>query len=55
MMSLHVWLPGPMFLLGISVPGPIFLWGESLSRGMDLCSGRRVSVQEGGSLSKGSL
>ena len=30
MMSLPVWLPGPMFLLGVSVSGPIFL----LARGV---------------------
>ena len=27
MMSLLVWLPGPLFLLGVSVSGPIFLPG----------------------------
>ena len=27
MMSHPVWLPGPMFLLGVSVSGPIFLPG----------------------------
>ena len=51
MISLHVWLPGPMFLHVVSVFGPMFLpgvfvqgvsvWG-SLSRGGfcpgDLCS-----------------
>ena len=33
MMSLHVWLPGSMFLLGrgVSVPGPMFRGGGSLS------------------------
>ena len=30
MMSLPVWLPGPMFLLGVSVPGPMFLLGVSV-------------------------
>ena len=34
MMSLLVWLPGPMFLLGggVSVPVPMFLqgWGSSV-------------------------
>ena len=28
MMSLSVWLPGAMFLLGASVPGIMFLQGE---------------------------
>ena len=34
MMSLPVWLPAPLFLLGggIFVPGPMFLPGRSLSR-----------------------
>ena len=27
MMSLLVWLPAPMFLLGVSVPSPMFLPG----------------------------
>ena len=30
MMSLPVWLSGPMFLLGVSVPGPMFLLGISV-------------------------
>ena len=38
MMSLPVWLPGPMLLLGVSVPGPMFLLASlskgSLSRGL---------------------
>ena len=38
MMSLHVWLPGPMFLLGVSVQGGLCP-GCSLSMG--------VSVKEG--------
>ena len=52
MMSLPVWLPGPMFLLGwgVSVPGPTFLPGG-------LCPGgslsRRVSVQRGVSVQGG--
>ena len=29
-MSLPVWLPGPMFLLGVSVSGPMFLLGVSV-------------------------
>ena len=34
MMSLPVWLPGPMFLPGVSVSGPMFFRGEgSLSQG----------------------
>ena len=36
MMSLPVWLPGPMHLLGVAIPGPMFLWGVSI---------REVSVQ----------
>ena len=42
MMSLPVWLPGPMFLPGVSVPNPMFLLG-SLVKG-DLCQ-RLSSVQ----------
>ena len=38
MMSLPVWLPGPMFLPGVSVTGPIFLPGG-------LCLGEGISVQ----------
>ena len=38
MMSLPVWLPGPMFLLGVYVSGPMFFRG-SLSSGMSLCVG----------------
>ena len=30
MMSLPVWLPGPMFLPGVSVPNPMFLLGISV-------------------------
>ena len=56
MMSLPVWLPGPMFLPWVSIPGPMFLPGGegSLSRGSlsrggfcpgGLCLG--VSVQGG--------
>ena len=40
MMSLPVWLPGPMFLRGVSVPsGPMFLPGEwvSVQGGWSLC------------------
>ena len=38
MMSLPVWLPAPLFLLGggIFVPGPMFLPGRSLSRGVSV-------------------
>ena len=36
-MSLPVWLPDPMFLLGIFVPGPVFLLGVSVQEG--LCPG----------------
>ena len=44
MMSLFVWLFGPMFLLrgGVSVSGPMFLPGESLSWGF-LSRGRSLS------------
>ena len=51
MISLPVWMPGPVFLLGVSVSGPMFLpgclclGGGSLSRG----------YLSGGSLSRGSL
>ena len=38
-MSFPVWLPGPMFFIGVSVPGSMFLQGE----GMSLSKG--VSVQ----------
>ena len=31
-MSLPVWLPDPMFLLGGSVPGPMFLLGGGFCR-----------------------
>ena len=40
MMSLPVWLTGPMFLPGVFVPGPMFVPG-----GGGLCP--RVSVREG--------
>ena len=40
MMSFPVWLPGPMFFIGVSLPGSMFLQGE----GMSLSKG--VSVQE---------
>ena len=41
MMSLPVWLPGPMFLLGgVSDSGPMFLLGVSVHRG--LCVGRSL-------------
>ena len=50
MMSLPIWLPGLMFLLGVSVPGPMFLRGSlsrgSLSRGSlsgGLCLGESLS------------
>ena len=43
MMSLPVWLPGPMFLLGgVSDSGPMFLLGVSVHRG--LCVGGSLSV-----------
>ena len=51
MMSLVVWLPGFMFLRGISVPGPMFLLGVSIQGG--LCP--RGSLSKSGSLSKGGL
>ena len=52
MMSLSVWLPGPVFLLGgspewVSVQG-VSVQGDSLSRG--LCPGKSLS---GGSLCQG--
>ena len=65
MMSLPVWLPGPMFLLGVSVSAVMFLPGDLCPGG--LCPGVsawgfsywEVSIQEGlclgGSLSRGSL
>ena len=50
MMSLPVWLPGPiMFLLGVSVPGPMFLPGRGSLTGVFLSRGslcRGVSVTE---------
>ena len=55
MMSLLVWLPGPLFLLGGvcprgSLPGPMFLpWG-SLSGGISVQWG---SLSRGGSLFRG--
>ena len=45
MMSLPVWLPGPMILPGVFVLGPMFLWGS-------LCL---VPCSFRGTLSKGSL
>ena len=67
MMSLPVWLPGPMFFLGrISVSGPMFLLGRGVSvQGVcagglcprNLCLGD-VSVQAGvcpGGLGPGGL
>ena len=52
MMSLPVWLSGPMFLLGreVSVPGPMFLLGG-------LCPGASLSggVSPGGCLCLGCL
>ena len=56
MMSLPVWLPGPMFLLGVSVPGPMFLLGgggHCPGEG-GLCPGEG-GLCPGGSLSRGSL
>ena len=57
MMSLPVWLPGPMFFLGGPLPGPMFLPGVPMSKGVSgdggLCLGMGgfcpagVSVQEG--------
>ena len=64
MMSLPVWLPGPMFLLGVSLSVLMFLPGDLCPGG--LCPGGsawglsvwEVSIQEGlclgGSLSRGS-
>ena len=40
-MPFAVWLPGPLFLLGVCAPGPMFLPVGSLFRGSlsrDLCS-----------------
>ena len=49
MMSLPVWLPGPMFLPGVSVSGPMFLPGDLCPEGTlpegsvrGLCSGGLV-------------
>ena len=39
MMSLPVWLPGPMFFLGVHVSGPMFLPGGGLCPGGSLCLG----------------
>ena len=50
MMSLVVWLPGFMFIRGISVNGPMFLIGVSIQGG-SLSKG--VSVQEGVSFQGG--
>ena len=49
MMSLPVWLPGPMVLLGVSVSGPMFLPRWSLSL-VGLCPWSHVLFR--GSLSK---
>ena len=46
MMSLPVWLPGAMFLLGVSVSGAMFLLGG-------LCLGGRGLYLGEGSLSRG--
>ena len=49
MMSLPVWLPSPMHLLGVAIPGPMFLWGVSIRevsvQKRSLCSGGGVSVR----------
>ena len=44
-MSLPVWLPGPMFLLGVYVSGPMFFRGISVQWDVSVCG---VSVWEGG-------
>ena len=49
MMSLPVWLSGPMYLLGVSVPGPMFLLGASVKEVSvkgGLCKKKGVSVKE---------
>ena len=64
MMSLPVWLPGPMLLLGVSVPGVMFLLGGLCSGGPspegglsegDLCPGGGVSVGRPGIRKAGSM
>ena len=50
MMSLLVWLPGPMFFLGGSVSGPMFLLSGGVSIGGGSVWG---NLCPGGSLSKG--
>ena len=45
-MSLPVWLPGPMFLLGVSVSGPMFLLGVSVLDVTVQRTPRRLPVTE---------
>ena len=45
MMSLPVWLPGTMFLLGVSVPSPMFLLEGVSVRGEVSPSGQRPHGQ----------
>ena len=54
MMSLPVWLPGPIYLLGVSVPGPMFFLG-GLCLGSLCPGGLSPGVSLSGGVSVGRL